>query len=58
MSDIALDWMVEELGDCVLGVRINDGMLNRFPDPKGLQHREDTVFRGDQPFAVRGAAWS
>lgn len=40
LSDIALDWMVEELNDCVEGIEINDAMLNRWPDPLGLQHEE------------------
>lgn len=45
LSDIALDWMVEELRDCVPTIRLNDAMLHRFPDPRGLQHREDELFR-------------
>lgn len=41
LSDIALDWMVDELRECVPTIRLNDGMLNRFPNPRGLQHRQD-----------------
>lgn len=43
LSDIALDWMVEELKECVPSVEINENMLNRAPDPLGLQHREDAM---------------
>ena len=43
LSDIALDWMVEELRDCVPSIEINGAVLNRHPDPKGLQHREDIM---------------
>lgn len=43
LSDIALDWMVEELRECVPSIRINDHMLNRSPDPLGLQHSEDAM---------------
>lgn len=43
LSDIALDWMIEELKDCVPSVQINEVMLNRAPDPLGLQHREDAM---------------
>lgn len=40
LSDIALDWMVDELQDCVKDVDLNEAMLNRWPDPLGLQHEE------------------
>ena len=43
MSDIALDWMVEELYECVPSVQINEDVLNRAPDSLGLQHREDAI---------------
>lgn len=43
LSDIALDWMVEELRECVPSIEINEHMLNRAPDPLGLQHREDAM---------------
>jgi len=45
LSDIALDWMIDELRECVPSICINDAMLNRHPDPKGLQHREDIMFQ-------------
>jgi len=45
LSDIALDWMVEELRDCVPTIQINENMLHRSPDPLGLQHREDAMMR-------------
>ncbi|WP_057795697.1 phospholipase effector Tle1 domain-containing protein [Roseovarius atlanticus] len=43
LSDIALDWMVKELQECVPSIQINEHMLNRAPDPLGLQHREDAM---------------
>lgn len=43
LSDIALDWMVSELGDCVPDVQINKEMLVRSPGPKAMQH-EETYF--------------
>jgi hypothetical protein len=43
LSDIALDWMVEELKECVPSIKINEHMLNRAPDPLGLQHCEDAM---------------
>jgi hypothetical protein len=39
LSDIALDWMVRELKDCVPEVR-----LVRYPDPYALQHEETFMF--------------
>ena len=44
LSDIALDWMVDELSECVPSIQINGNALNRAPDPRGLQHREDFMF--------------
>ena len=43
LSDIALDWMVEELRECVPSITITEHLHNRTPDPLGLQHREDTM---------------
>lgn len=43
LSDIALDWMVDELKECVPSIQINESFLNRAPDPCGLQHREDAM---------------
>ncbi len=40
LSDISLDWMVNELRQCIPEIIINEDMLNRFPDPEGLQHDE------------------
>ncbi|SDY29924.1 T6SS phospholipase effector Tle1-like catalytic domain-containing protein [Citreimonas salinaria] len=45
LSDIALDWMVSELRECVPSICINEALLNRHPDAEGLQHREDIMFR-------------
>jgi len=40
LSDIALEWMIDELKECVPDVQINDDMLVRSPDPLALQHEE------------------
>ena len=40
LSDIALDWMVSELKECVPDVQINEDILVRSPDPTALQHEE------------------
>jgi hypothetical protein len=45
LSDIALDWMIEELRSCVPTICIHEAVLNRHPDPKGLQHLEDVMFQ-------------
>lgn len=44
LSDIALDWMVEELKECVPSIQINESRLVRSPDPAGLQHKEIYMF--------------
>ena len=44
LSDIALDWMVEELRACMPGVAINEDRLHRAPDPLGIQHDERVFF--------------
>lgn len=44
LSDIALDWMVEELRECVPNIRIRDDVLVRSPDHCGLQHEESYMF--------------
>lgn len=45
LSDITLDWMVEEIGECVPTVEVRDDILNRFPDPTGLLHEETYLLR-------------
>lgn len=40
LSDIALDWMIEELKECVPEVQVNTDKLYIFPDPLGMQHEE------------------
>ena len=40
LSDIALNWMVEELRECVPEIRINEARLQTFGDARGLQHEE------------------
>jgi hypothetical protein len=44
LSDIALQWMLEELKECVPGIRINNDMLFVYPDPLGMQHEEKFMF--------------
>lgn len=44
LSDIALNWMVEELKECIPNIRINKSMLVCSPDPEGLQHEETYMF--------------
>lgn len=43
LSDIALDWMVDELRECVPLVTVRDDILHRFPDATGLLHEETHV---------------
>lgn len=43
LSDIALDWMIQELRECVPSIQINEGVLHLWPDPSGMQHREDAM---------------
>lgn len=45
LSDIALEWMLEEIKECVPEVQINDEMLYLYPDPLGMQHEETFMFR-------------
>lgn len=44
LSDIALEWMIEELRECVPEVQINSHMLHLWPDPMALQHEEKYLF--------------
>ena len=48
LSDIALDWMVGELKECVPEVKINEDILVRSPDPTALQHEETYMFKFGQ----------
>lgn len=45
LSDIALDWMVTELQECVPEVQINEQILVRSPDARGMQHEEIFMFK-------------
>jgi hypothetical protein len=40
LSDIALQWMVDELGTAIPDVQIRETLLVMSPDPHGLQHDE------------------
>jgi len=41
LSDVALNWMVEDLIECVPSIQINENVLSRASDPLGLQDCED-----------------
>ncbi|MEM6475722.1 MAG: DUF2235 domain-containing protein [Pseudomonadota bacterium] len=45
LSDIAMNWMVEELKLCIPDVHIRQDQLNLQPDPLGVQHREKYIFK-------------
>lgn len=45
LSDIALQWMVDELRECVPTVQIQSQLLVTNPDPLGLQHDEVFMWR-------------
>lgn len=49
LSDIALNWMVEELKECVPDTKICEDNLVRSPDPLGLQHEETFMFDSGLP---------
>ena len=40
LSDISLQWMIEELKECVPDIEMRREILVTSPDPKGLQHAE------------------
>lgn len=44
LSDIALDWMIDELKVCYPDVQIQETLLMRSPDPLGLEHDEEYLF--------------
>ncbi|WP_281969034.1 T6SS phospholipase effector Tle1-like catalytic domain-containing protein [Roseovarius nanhaiticus] len=44
LSDIALQWMLEELNDCVPEVKTNSEKLFVMPDSTGMQHEETFMF--------------
>jgi uncharacterized protein (DUF2235 family) len=43
LSDIALQWMMEELKECVPEIQVRDELLVTSPDPNGLQHAETNL---------------
>jgi hypothetical protein len=45
LSDISLQWMVDELCECQPEVQINKDMLITSPDPLGMQHEERVMFQ-------------
>jgi len=40
LSDVALDWMMDEVRACVPNIQVNGEMLHLSPDPTGMQHEE------------------
>ena len=44
LSDIALQWMVDELRECIPDIKINNDLLHTAPDPLGMQHEEIYFF--------------
>lgn len=40
LSDIALDWMMGELGSISEAPKVNKSLIRTFPDPAGLHHDE------------------
>jgi uncharacterized protein (DUF2235 family) len=53
LSDIALEWMLQELKAAIPSIRVRDELVVTSPDPHGLQHdeREDMLDR--QPALLR-----
>lgn len=45
LSDIALQWMLDELKECVPDIQIRQELVVTAPDPKSLQHEERFVFK-------------
>lgn len=45
LSDITIEWMVNELRECVPTVQINENELFMSPDPKGMQHEETYMLK-------------
>lgn len=52
LSDISLEWMVEQLKACVPSVEIRHELLQRWPNPEGLQHAE-IYFRKFGPLKIK-----
>jgi hypothetical protein len=45
LSDIAMQWMIDELRECVPEVLIRDCQIVTCPDPLGLQHEQTLMFK-------------
>ena len=45
LSDITIDWMIEELRECIPSIQINENELVTSPDSKGMQHEETFLFK-------------
>ncbi|MVA97965.1 DUF2235 domain-containing protein [Nitratireductor sp. CAU 1489] len=53
LSDIALQWMIDELKTAIPEIQIRAEMLVTSPDPLGLQHDEREGVLGSQPALLR-----
>lgn len=53
LSDIALQWMIDELRKTIPGVQIRTEILVTSPDPLGLQHDEQQATLDRQPALLR-----
>lgn len=42
LSDIALEWMIKELHECVPSIQVRDTLFT-YPDPLGLQHKQTYI---------------
>ena len=45
LSDIAMQWMIDELKACVPDVQIREDQLVTTPDPRGMQHEQIFMFK-------------
>lgn len=57
LSDITLDWMLDELRATDHPLELNEGRLNVFPDPAGMQHDEVQASRERWPYIFFRLAW-
>ncbi len=59
LSDIALEWMVQEATAHRIPIEVDRSKLHLFPSPKGVQHCEHFAFsQAHQWLAARGIGWS
>jgi uncharacterized protein (DUF2235 family) len=61
LSDISLNWMLEQATSLPHPLQVDPGKLNMFPDPAGMQHNEIESMREAYPWWVPKAwrhAWA